>query len=203
MRTLAVLVAGEGVDVDVIDLPAAAAANRGYPDLDRARDQRGADGREAEYGRHLLGGRPVRAAVHRADGLRAYQAQQGVGRFHPQPRARVAAVAGDEPEARRIERHADRRADRGATGWQRQRPAVTFAVQVEGLVFSHGRAAAAEVPALAAGLEAAVGCEHVGMLVAPRLEDLLGPGVVAGLCGSGPNCRDCKRRRGDGDELTN
>jgi|SRR5690348_10160439 len=43
------LVAGEGVDVDVIDLPVAAAADRGDPDLDRAWDHGADDGGEAEH----------------------------------------------------------------------------------------------------------------------------------------------------------
>jgi very-short-patch-repair endonuclease len=48
------LVAGEGVDVEVVHLPVAAAAERGDPDLDRARDHGADDGREAEDRRHLL-----------------------------------------------------------------------------------------------------------------------------------------------------
>jgi hypothetical protein len=93
-------------------------------------------------------------------------------------------------------------ADSGAACGQRERAAVGRVVQVERLVAGDRLGAAAEVPAEAAGLEAAVGSEHVGVLVAPGLEDLLGPRVVAGLCGTRPNRRDCKHRRGDGDELT-
>ena len=131
-----------------------------------------------EHGRHLLGRRPCGAGRDGAHGLGADQAEQLVAGRRP-----AAASSGRRVlratirNVGRVERHADRRADRGAAGRQRQRLAVAGAVQVVGLVAGDGLAPPPSDPALGRRPRSRRRERARSSAGRPRGEDLLGAAV--------------------------
>ena len=87
-------------------------------------------------------------------------------------RRRAGRAHRKEAEALVRDAGAQRRRDHGRAVRNRQRVPVAGAVDVVALVTRHDLRATRKRPALGARLEAAVGREVVGRIVAPRREDL-------------------------------